>query len=963
MRPLLPALFLLVLFAPAPAGAQFVARPQLDWRTVETEHFTVHYPAGYREWTQATIARLESARTAVGQVVGFTPAARVQVLVDDPANAPNGFALPFVAQPTMVFFPVPPTPRQAIGNSRDWGELLAVHEFAHLAHLARPARGRFDPYRLLPVHVGPIMRGVPRWVTEGFATFVEGRVTGSGRPNNAQRAALLRQWAVEGRLPTYAQISGSEAYNGRAFAYLVGSAYLDWLAARDGDSTITHVWRRMTAATKRSFVPAFAGVYGRHPADLYGRFAAEVTRSALTVEERIAALGGPVDGELVQRLSWETGDPALSPDGSRVAVILRQATKPGDVVIWRTAPDTIATTTARARAAAARRARARDSLDVPDRTFFPPAKRVVARLRPRDGRGFDTPRFMPDGQRLLVTRAEPIGSGAFRPDLHMWNSTTGATRRITRGAGVRQPDPEPGSTSAVAVQCTRGWCDLVRVMLADGSVRVLRAGSPTVSYYRPRVSPDGAWIAVAEQRDDQWRIVLVDARDPARIHEVRPGDRMTRFDVSWADSGRTLLAVSEAGGIANVERIDVESGRTEPLTRVIGGAFAPAAAPRGGDAWFLALHSRGLDVRRLPGNAPAVTLPPADPALFPAMPAKPPTMPALATQRDVAERPYGTGPRSTRWLPGVARDAAATSGQLLLLNGDPVGRLEVAVLGAFGSESAWRGARTWMTVRRWRPAFTADAFYASQRPGDDGGAGAAALDVDLAGVGLRTTGRFDRSAWSASGATGIAGMRASGAGAHHDGAARGVAWAVADVSARKRLFGVDLAGVAVVRGDAGRHGGDRVAHLATSGALVIDAPVVPAVQLSATRARDAAGGGPAFERIAVGGAAPVLLDRDLLPQRLAMPALPAGSLVGTAATVVRADVMLGVLMPYAWSARVDGSGSDAWHRVAGVEARFGSSAFPIVTIPRVELVGGAGYSLDAPFRRRTTLYASVAYRP
>ena len=42
-----------------------------------------------------------------------------------------------------------------------------------------------------------------------------------------------------------------------------------------------------------------------------------------------------------------------------------------------------------------------------------------------------------------------------------------------------------------------------------------------------------------------------------------------------------------------------------------------------------------------------------------------------------------------------------------------------------------------------------------------------------------------------------------------------------------------------------------------------------------------------FERIAVGGAASPLLDSSLLPQRHAMPILPAGSLTGSRATTVR----------------------------------------------------------------------------
>ena len=54
-------------------------------------------------------------------------------------------------------------------------------------------------------------------------------------------------------------------------AYLAGSAYLEWLAAKRGDSSLVHLWRRMTARRKRSFDEAFIGVYGDSPKEQIGR--------------------------------------------------------------------------------------------------------------------------------------------------------------------------------------------------------------------------------------------------------------------------------------------------------------------------------------------------------------------------------------------------------------------------------------------------------------------------------------------------------------------------------------------------------------------------------------------------------------------------------------------------------------------------------------------------------------------
>ena len=125
--------------APRAMPAQ-APRPWQDWRTIETEHFVVHFPDRYRTWTIALAERLESVRAQVANVVGFLPRRRVNVVVDDPTNDANGTAFTALDAPTIVLWPTPPDPREEIGNFRVWSELLATHEFAHVAHLTRASR-------------------------------------------------------------------------------------------------------------------------------------------------------------------------------------------------------------------------------------------------------------------------------------------------------------------------------------------------------------------------------------------------------------------------------------------------------------------------------------------------------------------------------------------------------------------------------------------------------------------------------------------------------------------------------------------------------------------------------------------------------------------------------------------------------------------------------------------------------
>ena len=167
------------------------ARPALDWMTVRTRYFEVHYPAPMAEWVQDLTTRLDTIHDAVSALVGYAPHRRITVIVEDPVGQSNGFANALLDGPLIVLWPTPPDPAGTLGTYRDWPELLAAHEYAHIAHLARPTRNPRERrlWRFLPLRVGPLARRTPRWAIEGYATYVAGRLTGSGRPHSAARAA------------------------------------------------------------------------------------------------------------------------------------------------------------------------------------------------------------------------------------------------------------------------------------------------------------------------------------------------------------------------------------------------------------------------------------------------------------------------------------------------------------------------------------------------------------------------------------------------------------------------------------------------------------------------------------------------------------------------------------------------------------------------------------------------------
>ncbi|HET7233515.1 MAG TPA: hypothetical protein VFJ16_26120 [Longimicrobium sp.] len=960
-HPFAALLALAAALACAPAArAQVDTRPHLDWRTVRTPHFAVHYPVEMEAWTLDLVPRLEAIHTEVAAVVGFAPARRVTIVVEDPAAQANGFAFPFLDEPTIALWPTPADPRSAIGNTRDPAEQLVVHEFAHIAHMTRPPRNPRQQLfvRLLPVKLGPVAARAPRWVTEGYATYVEGKLTGSGRPYSAIRAAVLRQWALEGKLPRYEQLGARGGYYGGSMAYLAGSAFLEWLVAQRGEQSLPNLWRRMSARRDRGFDAAFAGVYGANPAELYGRFTVDVTERALQARNQLRAAGLAV-GDTVQRLNWGTGDPAVSPDGARMAVVLRGATAAASrVVVWSTADARVDT----AAAARARRALlAQDSLDVPDIPSTHPAKRALATLYPVNGRAHDSPRFMPDGNGILLTRNEPLGDGAVRPDLFLWDWRKKTMRRITRRASIRWPDPAPDGRSAAAVQCLGGVCSLVTVDLASGAVRTLVQARPNVVYYRPRFSPDGRRIVASVQDAGRWRVVMVDAASGA-VTPVGGDDGASRYDAAWLPGGGGLVLVSERGGIANVETADLATGQTRTLTRLTGAAAAPEPEGKTGRIFYLSLHARGMDLLRIsPDSAARGEVVALDTTLAPAAPriaaAQPDTLARTALPTPHA---YGLGPRRFRLLPTTSDDADGGTVGLVLLNGDPIGRLTWMLHGMAGGRGMPRGAALNLVYRRWLPAVGVDLFGVEHEPSRlerlvepadslDAryGGGLVYIEQPWAGSALRHRLRAGASAGAIELQDG-------------DAAARTLAFAEGAAGLTRSRGTQWLTLGATVNGTVGKTEGQGWTRGVATGTLGVGVMGLNARAQGTwgTVSADA----PRWERFTAGGTRQELFDDALLTQRIPLPAAPFGVVRGRELLAYRLSTSLGGLTPYLAGVSAD-EGYDAWYRVAGVETSLNTQPLNVLRIPALRLLAGAGYPLDAPDRHRVRFYTAATYRP
>ncbi len=870
------------------SGILSAQAPWADWQTIETAHFRVHYPAPFAAWARRMAASVEGIHGQVTALVGYAPPGKTDVLVGDPQADSNGMALPFLDRPVIVLWATPPEAESGLGSYRDWTELLVTHEMAHIVHLTRPRNRAGWLGKILPI--GPVAVNAPRWVAEGYATLVEGELTGSGRPHGSFRAMVLRRFAIEGKLPSYGALSSIGGWLGGSMAYLVGSSYLEWLEAREGKGSLVKLWKRMASKKGGSFPTAFRAVFGESPGDLYDRFCVEVTARAVEEEKRLTK-AGLAEGELWQRLRGGTSAPQVSPDGTKLLARRDPARGESYLAVW----DLRAAESPKKPAAKA----AEDPNEIEDKLQVPPRREPKWKLPRVNGLSAAEPRWMPDGKRVLFARRAPDAQGVQRLDLRVWEVETGRTWQVTRCADIAEADPTPDGHRAVGVRRRWGATELVAVDLDSGETQPIVTDIPASAWpvwNHPRLSPDGGTVAALVHHGGRWRLVTV----PVSGGSVRelPLAGSPFGPPAWTPDGSHLVVAADGSGIWDLVSVDARgSDPLRELTRVTGGAFAPAPSQDGRELFFLELTARGVDLRRLALPSAEIAAAPAVTDAFPILPPSPAEAPlpqqsevpapapyrALSTQ---VLRPFGSftiGPDGNAWQVG-------------LQGTDVVGRLDWIAVGSFGNAAGPRGGALAGSWKGLPVKLDLYAFSSLERPGSQHLVQRPELDE-------QRWGGYAGGSWQRPFAWGAVGVQAGGGWTRIEALEanetfdRALGSAVAALTFRRRTESVGFGFDGGISGSFGTTDGASWSQWrGEARAIGFFGPV----RLSFGGGYGDTGGAPTqFDLFWLGGASSTIQPPGLDRNRIEDPALPDASQIGRRFEAWRAEATFSVLTLYA----------------------------------------------------------------
>lgn len=535
-------------------GAQ-IRDPHLQWRTLHSARFDVHYHEPLGGLAQRVVVIVERAADLLDRSLGYRASERTHIVLTDNTDGANGSAS-VIPRNVVRLYAQSPEDLSALSDYDDWMTVLITHELTHIVHL--------DQVSGVPAILNSVFGKIiapnttlPAWFVEGLATHYESYLTAGGRERSTMFDMFLRMDVLENRLLRLDEMTiEADRWPHGNISRLYGSRFCDFIHDHYGQGALTVFGQEygrqlIPFALNRMAIRAT----GKAFAELYAEFLAEnVERyraSSAAIEAR-----GLIEGE---RLTFH-GEHARSPRFMRDGTI----------------------------------------------AYFASDGHVHSQLRTLAGeevvRASGTVTFSPhpDRKRLVFAQVAPHRDVYGFHDLFTHDLASGEVVRLTHGLRAREPDVSPDGQQVAFVVQTAGTSHLEVAELRDvtGTRRRLLTNAPFDQVYTPRWSPDGRRLAVSVWQAGGLRdVVLIDAQSGAQIRLMR--DRALDTGPAWSPDGTTLYFSSDRSGIANLYAFDLGSGVTRQITNVLGGAFQPDVSADGRNVVYVGYTSRGFDIYRL----------------------------------------------------------------------------------------------------------------------------------------------------------------------------------------------------------------------------------------------------------------------------------------------------------------------------------------------------------------------------
>jgi len=557
-------------------------RTDLDWYTIETDHFLIHYHAaenGEGSRTARVVARIaEDVFEPITSLYDYRPDTKVSFILKDFEDYSNGAAY-FFDNMIEIWSPALQT---TFRGDHNWLRNVITHEFTHMIQVQKTMKApRRLPFfylqyldyekvlrpdvlygfpNIIASYAVPVLNN-PAWLAEGTAQFQREWLDYDRW--DSHRDMLLRTQVRAGEQLSLEEMGGFYSHTSlmRESVYNHGFAFTRYLADRFGEEGLKTLSASLGQWGNWNFEQAAKDAFGIRGEELYADWMRVLAEHYETTSHD--AYSSP---KIIEEEGFHNYYPKFSPDGSQVVYLSNKGQDFSRTSVW--VQDLTGASSAQ--------------MILGETTLGPSMTYTCAFGHKVLATASGSVEWTSDGKGLIYAKAHDTSMGHLYLDLYRYDLETKKSKRLTRDQRASHPAMSPDGKQIVFVQQDDGSTNLWLTTYQDDAPDPLQA-SPLTEFADgsqvtdPVWSPDGNWIYFGMSRGhgrDLYRIDVTGANlEPVLATEN--DERSPAFD-----SDGNLLFASDQTGIFNLYRQD-SSGNTTALTDEEGGAFMPAVSGSG----------------------------------------------------------------------------------------------------------------------------------------------------------------------------------------------------------------------------------------------------------------------------------------------------------------------------------------------------------------------------------------------
>jgi Tol biopolymer transport system component len=545
-----------------PAQAATWLDPGLKWKTLETEHFYIHYYPAIEEQARKLAPIAEEVNQTITDLFEYKLDLKTHVALMDVTDYGNGMTTVF-PYPNIVLYLTDLSSNLNPYKYDDYLRYLFLHEYVHAIHLDLVEGGLAATRAVLGRLIFPNAIE-PSFMTEGIATYLETAQTNAGRGRDPRWLMMMRMDVLENNVKTIDQAAVTTVrWPQGHLRYLYGVMFLEYLAQKYGERellALTHSYGDFLFST--GIDEAFKAHYGKSLGVLWQEWLVQLKAQC---EQQRSALGKLTEPQLLTVSGNYNLQPKWTRDG-RWLYYLQQ--------------------------------------NVDD---YPQIRRVsvqnqrsekVLEARVSDDR-FS---FTPNGKALLFAKADVYDNYYTYKDLYQLELNSNRLTRLSKGVRATDPTVSSNGRQIAFIVNRLGQRRLEQADLSIGlKNRQFFKVEEGTQYFSPVYNPVGRHIAVAKRLQNGNQVIaMVDFEADQEVEltdAVRPTtEAFSEANPVFSPAGDYLFFDADYTGIVNLYALQLASGRLFQVTNVIGGAMMPDVSPDGKRLAYVSYSSRGYDV-------------------------------------------------------------------------------------------------------------------------------------------------------------------------------------------------------------------------------------------------------------------------------------------------------------------------------------------------------------------------------